>query len=208
MSDYAPNSHKFKEEQKNAVAEKPKTEKVISGKATVKKNEIRKFRDIFFAEDFDAVKSYICQDVLIPLVKKAIYDIGVGSLDTLMFGKNGNRPRTNGNTSYISYGSNYNNRGGSRFVDERTDTRPNDVRSYEDIVIPTREEATDVLNRLDELIENYKRATVGDYYDACGLTCDYTAYNYGWINLRSAEVVRVRDGYKVKLPKAMPIDKR
>ena len=38
------------------------------------------------------------------------------------------------------------------------------------------------------------------------LTSPYTSNKYGWTNIRSAEAVRVRDGYILKLPKAMPID--
>ena len=59
MDDYKPNSHKFKEEQKESTSEK-KVEKVISGTAkSKKKNEIQKFADVFISEDVNNVKSYI-----------------------------------------------------------------------------------------------------------------------------------------------------
>ena len=58
---------------------------------------------------------------------------------------------------------------------------------------------------MDELLETYKMVTVADFYDLVGVTCDYTDNNYGWTSLRSAEVVRVRDGYIIKLPRALPI---
>ena len=59
---------------------------------------------------------------------------------------------------------------------------------------------------MNELIDNYGMATVADFYDLAGLTGEYTSNNYGWTNIRSAEVVRARDGYIIKMPKAMPID--
>ena len=39
-------------------------------------------------------------------------------------------------------------------------------------------------------------------YDLAGVTCDYTYNDYGWTSLRDAEVVRIRDGYYIKLPRA------
>ena len=60
--------------------------------------------------------------------------------------------------------------------------------------------------RMDELIEKFKVASVADLYDLVGVSCDYTANNYGWTNLRNASVVRVRDGYLLKLPRALPLD--
>ena len=42
--------------------------------------------------------------------------------------------------------------------------------------------------------------------DLVGVTGNYTDNKYGWTNIRNAEVVRVRDGYRIKLPRALPID--
>ena len=73
-------------------------------------------------------------------------------------------------------------------------------------MIDSRGEAEEVLARMDELISTYGIVTVADFYDMCGITCDYTANKYGWTNIRNAQVVRVRDGYMIKMPKSMPID--
>ena len=59
---------------------------------------------------------------------------------------------------------------------------------------------------MDEIIDTYGIVTIADFYDLAGVTGDYTTNNYGWTNIRNAEVVRVRDGYIIKMPKAMPID--
>ena len=58
---------------------------------------------------------------------------------------------------------------------------------------------------MDEIIDMYGRVSVADLYDLVGITGNYTDNNYGWTNLASAEPIRVRDGYVIKLPKAMPI---
>ena len=63
-----------------------------------------------------------------------------------------------------------------------------------------------MLDRMNEIVETYGLVKVADLYDLVGLTCNYTDNKYGWTSLRTADIVRVRDGYTLKLPKAMPID--
>ena len=82
MSDpvYTPNSHKYREEQKTAAStstpapDEKRVQKVVKNPARTKKNEVRKLADIFISEDISNVKSYIFMDVLVPAIKKAIYD--------------------------------------------------------------------------------------------------------------------------------------
>ena len=59
---------------------------------------------------------------------------------------------------------------------------------------------------MDELIEHYGIVSVADLYDLVGITGSYTDNKYGWTDIRTAQVVRVRDGYKIKLPRAIPLD--
>lgn len=195
--DYKPNSNRFKKEQqgqKTASTEPKKVNKVIKGKVkTRKKSEIQKFADTFISEDMANVKSYILTDIIIPSVKKAISDV----VDTILFGGN-NRKSTSG--SKISYGSYYNK--DSRRPIERNRTGY----SYDDIIFETRGEAEDVLMEMDELIEKYKMASVADFYDLVGISGSYTDNKYGWTDIRNASVVRIRDGYLIKLPKALPFD--
>ena len=58
---------------------------------------------------------------------------------------------------------------------------------------------------MDELIDMYGQVSVADLYDLVGKTCEHTDNKYGWTNIRNAEPVRVRDGYLLKMPKALPI---
>ena len=74
-----------------------------------------------------------------------------------------------------------------------------------DIILESRVEAEDVISRMKEIIETYGFVRVTDLYDLVGITGDYTDNKYGWTNIRGAEPVRVRDGYMLKLPKAVPL---
>ena len=198
MEDYKPNSHRSKEEQN--LPEK-KIEPVVKGKVTTKKNNVRKLTNTFVTEDIQNVKSYVLMDVLVPAIKKAISDIVTNCLDMLLYGETG-RIRRKTNASVVSYRNYYDSRREERYSSSRTRTGY----SYDDVVLETRGEAEDVLSRMDELIDTYGVVSVADLYDLVGISCNYTDNKYGWTNLRNAEPVRVRDGYMLKLPKALPID--
>lgn len=202
MEDYRPNSHKSKEAAQ-VPAERKKLDKVVSGDVTVKKkSSVHKFTDVFISEDVSNVKSYILMDVLVPAIKKAVSDIVTNGIDMILYGGNGSvKKRTNG--SYISY-NNYSDRRREDHSYGTTTTRTG--YSYDEISIPSRGEAEEVLTRMDELIDTYGIVSVADFYDLVGVTCNYTDNKYGWTNIRNAEVVRVRDGYKIKLPKALPLN--
>lgn len=199
------NSHKGRAEKKEAAelkkTEEKRAEKVVHGKVKKKENGMRKLTDIFISEDVSNVKDYIVFDVVVPALKKAVYDLIVGTLDMSLHGGrgNGNRPKAD-KVSYRDYNdiSRRDSRSGDR-------TRTASGYSYDDIVLETRGEAETVLSRMDEIMEEYNIVRVADLYDLVGVTGDYTDNNYGWTNIRNAKIVRVRDGYKIDMPRALPI---
>ena len=197
------NSHNKRAEKKETSTEGKRVEKVIQGKAKVKKNEMRKLTDVFISEDAANVKNYILMDVIIPSVKKAIYDLVVGTLDMSLYGGRGGGAKrsTADKVSYRDYNSVSSRRDDRTYNSNRTTSGY----SYDDIVVDTRGEAEAVLMRLDEVMEEYEQVRVADLYDLVGVTGSYTDNAYGWTNIRNAEVIRVRDGYKIKMPRAIPL---
>lgn len=202
MENYKPNSNRFKEEQKNKEYEKRVEKPVVTGRVTKKQNTLRKLSGEFISEDARNVKSYVFGEVLIPAIKKAISDIVTDGIDIILYGesKRGNRRSTADKVSYRNYYDRDNAgsaRGGSS-VGSRY--------SYDDIVLNTRGEAEDVLDRMFELMDSYGLVRVADLYDLVGITGSFTDNKYGWTNLKDACVIRARDGYMIKLPRAIPID--
>lgn len=207
LKDYTPNSNKYKTEQqvKKTTESEKKVEKVVKGNVTVKKkSEFGKFIDKYVAEDVANIKTYIISDVIIPTIKNTIWDAFTNSLDMILFGGTG-RAKHSGSSSrpsYVSYDSKYNNR------DRRSDNN-NSSRNrfdFDDISFSDRRDAEEVLRQMDALMDTYKLVTVADLYDLVGKTGEYTDQKYGWTNLRNANWVRSRDGYKLSLPKPLPID--
>lgn len=194
------NSHKSRDEKKTAPEGK-RVEKVVQGKVKVKKNEMRKLTDMLFAEDAANIWNYVKYDILAPTIKKAFYDIVVGSLDMSLFGGRSNSKRSTADkVSYRDYNS-VSRRDDRSYSNHRTTSGY----SYDDITLETRGEAEAVLARMDEIMEEYEIVRVADLYDLVGITGEHTDNKYGWTNIRNAEVVRVRDGYKIKMPRALPI---
>ena len=202
MAEYPANSHRSKELSTESRSEERKVQKVVSGKVTTKKNEVRKLTDIFISEDARNVKSYIFMDVLVPAIKKAISDIVTDGIDMILYGGSGSGRKTkpSNNVSYRNYYESPRNSMSSRNEPQRSRF------DYDDIVFESRGEAELVREQMVDMIERYGFVTVADMYDMADLTSPYTSNKYGWTNIRSAEAVRVRDGYILKLPKAMPID--
>ena len=202
MENYKPNSHKSKEENKALPDEREKLEKIIKGTAKTKKNEMRKLRDVFISEDVKSVKSYIFMDVLVPSIKDAIEDIVTNGIRMILRGETS--ARKSSSASKISYNRIYDSKiNNDRFA---RDSSPSPRYSYNDIILESRGEAEDVIDRMEEIIEEYGFVRVADLYDLVGVTGDYTDNKYGWTNIRSAEPVRVRNGYMLRLPRAIPLN--
>lgn len=204
MENFKPNSHKSKEEQPNKLPEK-KVEKAISGTAkTRKKSELKKFTDVFISEDMESVKSYILMDVLVPAVKKAVSDIVTNGIDMLLYGESG-RSNDRSVASKVSYQKYYDRSSNDR-RDRYSTTRTRSGYYYDDVVLDSRGEAEDVIMRMDELISTYGLVSVADLYDLVGITSSYTDNKYGWTDVRNASIIRIRDGYVIKMPRALPLD--
>ena len=70
----------------------------------------------------------------------------------------------------------------------------------------SRSDAEDVLDQMDAMLEKYKRVSVLDLYDMIDVTAPFTSEKYGWTNLRDAKIIPTKGAYKLKLPKATPLD--
>lgn len=200
--DYTPNSHKYKEEQKN-VSERPAVKKVIDGKAKVKKkSEIRKFADVFVAEDIGNVKDYIVGDVIVPLIKKTICDMFEDIPRMIFYGNTSKSRRSSGDrVSYTDYSRDRDRR--------RAEPQSRSALDYDEIYFDSRRDAENVLRAMDEIMSTYQIVRVADLYELAGERIDndfsYTANNYGWINIRNAEIRGTRHGYVIDMPRAVPI---
>lgn len=204
MTEIKPNSHKYKEEQRAREKKNP----VVKNKVRRKqKSGLAKFKDGLINEDIPNLKDYVIFDLAIPYLMNTLGDILNDTIDTVFHKgtRGGSRTRrTNTYVSYRDYGSRNSNR--TRVSTPVYAPTRRTGYDFDDIVISTAQEAEDVLQQMVDTIGKYGIVTVNDYYDFVGEVGNPCDANYGWSSLRTADIVRVRDGYIIKLPKPKPIE--
>lgn len=183
-----------------------KVEKAITGTAKrKKKSELSKVGGAIISEDAKKVKDHILLDVLIPAFKNLLADVVSDAVNMALFGdarRRGGDYRS-GSSRYVSYDSRYRDGYSSRNAQSE---RRSAGYGFDEIVLDSRGDAEEVLDRMNEILDTYGLVRVADMYDLVGLQSNYTDNNYGWTSLRTADIRRGRDGYYLQMPKAMPID--
>lgn len=207
MEKYESNSRLSKERRAEAAKnDKPKVEKVVSGKVKTRENKSRKILGTFISTDANSVWEAIFMDVLVPSLKKLVSEGVNTAADLFLYGESRGR-RDGRSESKVSYRRYYDDRYGDRRESERrrgTAATRNRF-DYDELVYETRGEAEMVLDSMKDTVEEYGLVSVADMYDFSGVSAPFTSHDYGWTSLRAAEVRRVRDGYVLDLPKFMPI---
>lgn len=168
-----------------------------------------KFKSVFFAEEdrsfgetlFESVVGGIRDTIADGLISTIQAIFGGGSPRGYYGGSSTRIPR-NSYTSYSSY-----SKGTSRRKDpDDYDAGPRSPYDYETLIFATRGDAESVLDSMRQNIRDFKTVSVGDMFEFANRDCPFTYYDYGWINLNSAHVERVRGGYLIRLPKASILD--
>lgn len=187
----------------NPVPEKH-IEKITKKKVTVRKvSPGKKFIRRFLAEDVDDIGDYLVNDLIIPEIK----DITLNFLNALLWGdKRTGRINRGGSGTYTPYSS------ASHSAYVRTNSLPRNrsddrqprqgqKKDLDSIILESRAEAEDVLNRMDELIATYHQVTVADLYELVGISGEYTDNYYGWTDIGDAGIRRASGGFMLDLPR-------
>lgn len=190
-------------EGQKSVAER-EVKKVIKDQVIIKKkNEIQKLADVFLSEDVSNVKGYIFNDVIVPAIRDTLFDIVTKGAKMIFYGAKGSSGIDKFTSSRISYRQYYDD---NRRYTSSTEESLKSKFDYEDMEFASRSDAEDVLDQMDAMLEKYKRVSVLDLYDMIDVTAPFTSEKYGWTNLRDAKIIPTKGAYKLKLPKAMPLD--
>ena len=79
--------------------------------------------------------------------------------------------------------------------------KPDSSHEFKEWILETRNYAENVLTAMTTLIDSKGRASVSDYYNIVGVARALNDDRRGWTNLLQAEVLRVRTGYIINLPR-------
>lgn len=198
--DYPANSKRSRE---NPAKEEKKTEKIVTGNVIQRKKGIfSRAGNSLISEGSDSVLQYIVMDVLIPAAKSTITDVVSQGIERLIYGDRSPRSRSDRPGGYISYNRVRRQTPEYNAISERARSQ----HDFDSIILATRGEAEDVIDRLRDLISQYEVATVADLYDLVGISGNFTDDKWGWYDLRSAMVRHVRGGYLLSLPRTQPIE--
>jgi len=204
--DFPPNSEVSKRR-----TEDRHVERVTSSEAIRKKKSLRKrFSESLVAGDGRMVVSYVLLDVLLPAVKDMIVDATHSGMEKLIFGESRRyrgvtRPQS-GDLGYVQYNRYSSSSRMPMSSSQRAMSRQARARhDFDEIILDSRVDAEEVIDRLFDLVSRYDEATVADLYELVGLAPTHTDNKWGWTDIRGAGVTRTRDGYLLDLPEPQPL---
>ena len=206
--------------QKARVANEPKNiERVTSAEAVRRKRGVgRRFKEIFFSgEDARSVMEYVVVDIVVPELKELIVDAAQSGIERMIHGESSRRPRrtptVNGYSPHIPYNriststpssSLRTTQQPSRMLSSR---RPRIRHEFEDLIIPSRQEAEEVIDRMFDILSRYGQVSLDDLHVLVGIKPSHTDMKWGWYELRGAKAVRLRQGgFLLDLPEPQPLD--
>jgi hypothetical protein len=192
---------------------RPKVGRIVSGSAIKRSTPLgTKIKNFFVGDSAHNILEYVLLEVLIPAAKEAAADAVTQGVEKRLFGdvrsvsrRTGTRP---GGLSSNSNGPkvHYDRPGLSNARAEVRPVRRGGKYDIGQIVIPTRAEATEILEMMFSIVNQYEVVTVRELYEMAGVASEYTDQRWGWTNLRGATAQRVRDGYLLDLPTPEALD--
>lgn len=214
-TNYPSNSHKARAKKEEKPVEDKKVEKVVTGTVIQRKKPLgRKIMDTFLADSLSNVGHYVFFDVLLPAAKNTMVDAATQGFERMVMGESYRRggtssARSGSGSRHTSYNKMHAPNREDRSSQQRTmSTRGRANHEFDEIVLETRGEAEDVLDRLTELIREYDTATVSDLYEMVGITGNFTDDRYGWTDVRGlGGISRVSGGgYLLDLSRPVALD--
>lgn len=198
--------------------EPKKVQRIVTGEIVRRKKPVgKRFVENFFGGTAKGAVIYIVSDVLLPYAKDAISDAVSGGIDRVLWGENrssSRRSRYARGAAQTIYGHvrydrpNEYGKASPRRDDPRVPShRSRATHNFDELILPTRVEAEECIDRLTDLIQRYDFASVKDLYEMLGVTPEYTDDKWGWTDLRTAGVKYIPNpkGYLLDLPKPEPI---
>jgi hypothetical protein len=182
---------------------------VTSGGIRRKKPLRRKFSEVFISGSAKTAVAYAVWEVLLPAAKDTVVEVITQGIERLFFGDSrrhrGVTTPQSGPTGVVQYNRLYSTQhrmsGPQRTISRQARAR----HDFDEIILESRTEAEEVIDRLYEVISRYESASVADLYQLVGLSSSHTDYKWGWTDIRGAGVSRSRDGYVLDLPEPIPL---
>jgi hypothetical protein len=212
MEEFPSNSSASRQKPPTGKTGKEEVQKVTQGEVIRRKKPLgSRIKETIFGGEARGVGSYVLLDVLVPAAKDMFADAVSMGVEKLVFGEGRSVTRRGYRGGSAPHHTPY-NRFGSTSSTLRPDPRQpvmsrrgRATHDFDEILLATRPEAEEVIDRLFDLLNRYEQATVRDLYDLVGINASFTDEKYGWTDLQNATVERTREGYLLNLPKPEPL---
>lgn len=197
MEQFPPNSVKSKAPE----PEEKKIERITKSEPTRRKKGLAKqFQNTFFGGDLKSASQYVLFGVLIPAAKDALVEAGSAGFEKLIFGDSKRRGSRGMGSALGHVAYNRMSQPVKAMQYQDLSRRARVMHDFDEIVLDSRQEAEDVLDRLYDLLSRYEEVTVADLYELTGIKSTHVDKQWGWSNLKGSSVSRVRGGYLLDLP--------
>jgi len=186
-----------------------KVDPVVTGEVQRRKKPLSKrFHETFFGGDAKGSLNFVVFSVLVPAAKEMLVEAGAKGIERLVYGETTRRSAMRGpNPSNPAGYFNYNRMNPSdRPPPAQISRRARARHDFDEIVLQSRGEAEEVIDRMFDLLSRYDSASVADLYELTGLASSHTDHKWGWTDLRGSGVSRTRNGgYLLDLPEPVPL---
>jgi hypothetical protein len=212
MDQFPPNS---KSSASARVQNDPKrVERVTSAPADRRPRGLgHRFKSAFIGGDMRMAFDYMVVDIVIPAIQDTLIEAFQGGVERLIKGE-GARPRRRSthpgysDVGHVDYkGMHPASR--TKASQPRMLSRSSRARgSFDELIISSRSEAEEVLDRMFDILSRYGGVSVADLYELTGVQSQHTDMKWGWTQLRGSKVVPLRrqGGYVLDLPEVEQLD--
>lgn len=178
---------------------------IVSGAVLSKRPPQRRLFNFLFAESPRTLGATIGKNIVMPRLKMALEESLNGFLSGMLWGDSTNRPLPNAvrqaqlrgqMTGYSAIST----QGALQQAQSAVVQRPTSG-NYDDVVLPTIQEAENLLVMMIDHLNQYNLVTVGDLYEWADLPVAVAHNGYGWTNLNSAQIKPVNGGFLLELPR-------
>lgn len=206
-SEFPPNSVRAQKSSEAETPEDKKVESVVKGEVVRRKKPLgKRFHETFLGGDARGTASFVVFNVLIPAAKDMLVEAGAQGIERLVYGesKRGGMRRSAMQTGHIAY--NRMNQPSDRPPPAQLSRRARSRHDFDEIILQSRGEAEEVLDRMFDLLSRYDSVSVADLYELTGVQSAHTDQKWGWTDLRGSSVHRTRSGgFLLDLPEPVPL---
>lgn len=205
---------------RTAAREPKKVEQVTSAEAARRPKGLgRRFKETFVGGDMRGAIHYMFVEVVVPAIQDTLIEAFQGGVERLIKGDSGHGGRRTVTRGYSSSSGapqvNYQGMvtrgplGGKspsqpqRSLSNRAKTR----HAFDELIIPSRQEALEVIDRMFDILARYGQVSVADLYALTGVESSHTDIKWGWTALPGARAQPLRQGgYLLDLPEPEHFD--